>query len=129
MAFCVVDFSKGKIVGTSEQYNQIAELNQARRGTKIKIKKCSISNKGQSRKAALQIKMTFSKTNMTFYKIIKENEIVFHPQGFLSAPKSGVAHLGTCLKFLAIFLVFSHRILHFMLLPLEILQEKFNAFN
>lgn len=129
MAFCVVDFSKGKIVGTSEQYNQIAELNQARRGTKIKIKKCSISNKGQSRKAALQIKMTFSKTNMTFYKIIKENEIVFHPQGFLSGPKSGVAHLGTCLKFLAIFLVFSYRILHFMLLPLEILQEKFNAFN
>ena len=53
MAFCVVDFSKGKIVGTSEQYNQIAELNQARRGTKIKIKKYSISNKGQSRKAAL----------------------------------------------------------------------------
>ena len=129
MAFCVVDFSKGKIVGTSEQYNQIAELNQARRGTKIKIKKCSISNKGQSRKAALQIKMTFSKTNMTFYEIIKENEIVFHPQGFLSAPKSGVAHLRTCLKFLAIFLVFSYRILHFMLLPLEILQEKFNAFN
>ena len=129
MAFCVVDFSKGKIVGTSEQYNQIAELNQARRGTKIKIKKCSISNKGQSRKAALQIKMTFSKTNMTFYEIIKVNEIVFHPQGFLSGPKSGVAHLGTCLKFLAIFLVFSYRILHFMLLPLEILQEKFNAFN
>ena len=32
MAFCVVDFSKGKIVGTLEQYNQIAELNQARRG-------------------------------------------------------------------------------------------------
>ena len=127
MAFCVVDFSKGKIVGTSEQYNQIAELNQARRGTKIKIKKCSISNKGQSRKAALQIKMT--KTNMTFYKIIKENEIVFHPQGFLSGSKSGAAHLGTCLKFLAIFLVFSYRILHFMLLPLEILQEKFNAFN
>ena len=25
MAFCVVDFSKGKIVGTSEQYNQRAE--------------------------------------------------------------------------------------------------------
>ena len=107
MAFCVVDFSKGKIVGTSEQYNQIAELNQARRGTKIKIKKCSISNKGQSRKAALQIKMTFSKTNMTFYKIIKENEIVFHPQGFLSGPKSGVAHLPAKL-----FWPFSYRILH-----------------
>ena len=36
MAFCVVDFSKGKIVGTLEQYNQIAELNQARRGEESK---------------------------------------------------------------------------------------------
>ena len=123
-------FLKAKLLELQSNIpNQIAELNQARRGTKIKIKKCSISNKGQSRKAALQIKMTFSKTNMTFYEIIKVNEIVFHPQGFLSGPKSGVAHLGTCLNFLAIFLVFSHRILHFMLLPLEILQEKFNAFN
>ena len=81
-------FLKAKLLELQSNIpNQIAELNQARRGTKIKIKKCSISNKGQSRKAALQIKMTFSKTNMTFYEIIKVNEIVFHPQGFLSGPK------------------------------------------
>ena len=64
---------------------------------------------------------------MTFYKIIKENEIVFHPQGFLSGPKSGVAHLPA-----KIFWPFSWSFLtefFTMLLPLEILQEKFNAFN
>ena len=42
MAFCVVDFSKGKIVGTLEQYNQIAELNQARRGGGQKSKSRSV---------------------------------------------------------------------------------------
>ena len=61
---------------------------------------------------------------MTFYEMIKGNQIVFHPQGQSSGPKSGVAHLPTLN-----FWPFSYTILHFISLPLEILQEKFNAFN
>ena len=102
MAFCVVDFSKGKIVGTLEQYNQIAELNQARRGGGIKIKKCSISNKGQSRKVALQIKMTFSKIKMIFSNIKGKRSSILSSRVPVRAKKWCCTF--TYLKFLAIFL-------------------------